>query len=128
MLGRMDSLLTFNAVGLFYDAAGVIALGFAFFSKTSVTMKVESETRWGYNSDLMKSLITTRVDGIFGSALLLFGFAFQLVGQLGLSVRSVVLVLYLLFLVLNVAFWASIRRRIVDRECQIVLAMHKKEK
>ncbi len=128
MLGRMDSLLTFNAVGLFYDAAGVIALGFAFFSKTCVTVKVESETRWGYNSDLMKSLITTRVDGIFGSALLLIGFAFQLVGQLGLSAWSVVLVLYVLFLVLNVAFWSSIRQRIVDRECQVVLAMHKKEK
>lgn len=124
----MDAFLSFNAVGLFFDAAGVTALGFAFFSKTNVTLKVESETRWGYNSDLMKSLITTRVDGVFGSALLLAGFAFQLGGQIGLSSKAIVFALYALFVVLNVVFWGGLRGRIVERESEAILAMHKKEK
>ncbi|MGH8630819.1 MAG: hypothetical protein ACREU7_08645, partial [Burkholderiales bacterium] len=89
----IDNVLTFGAVGLFYDAAGVTALGFAFFSKTKLTVKAESETRADYNADLMRALITTRVDGIFGSALLLAGFALQLAGQLGLSSKAMVLAL-----------------------------------
>lgn len=120
----IENALTLPAIGLLYDAAGVLALGVAFFGKRRSTIQAESETRFDYNQDLMVALITSRVDGIFGSTLLLIGFVLQFLGQLGGESSLMILALFAAWVAINILFWLVGRRFLIDREAKAVLALH----
>lgn len=121
----IDLLLTLVAVGLFYDVAGVTALGFAFFSKSNKALQAESETRINYNSDLMKSLVTSRTDGVLGSSLLILGFTLQLLGFLQVQSKEAAIVGYITLLLINASYWLRFRSKIVANHCAAISAMRK---
>lgn len=98
----------YGAVGLIFDAAGVLLLGLAFFFKSQKSLLNESYTpdHEDYNFHSAKQAIYSRNDGALGTVLLLAGFIFQFVGSIGISNPEygqyilwglfIVLVLYLL--------------------------------
>ena len=122
----IEPVLSFEALGLVYDVAGVIALGFAFLSKNIKTVKSESATRGDYNLDLAESVVTTRTDGIFGSLLLISGFMSQFAALFHVSSPTLVAVGYALLGGINILFWAWLRSFLVAKQCAQVRALHKK--
>lgn len=119
----IEKILTFTSVGLTYDLAGVIVLGMAFFRKGRSTILAESESRYDYNSDILKSLIISRIDGILGSILLMMGFFLQLLGYLGFNSMWSVVVAYGWLLLGFTAYSYRLREILVRRECAAVMAM-----
>ncbi|MFP5357492.1 MAG: hypothetical protein ACLGHI_03415 [Gammaproteobacteria bacterium] len=121
----LEHLLSLSAAGLFYDVAGVTALGFAFFAKSNKTLQAESEMRYKYNSDLMRSLVTSRLDGVFGSALLIAGFLLQLLGQFPVQCSALVFAAYAVLVLIITIFWSKARTIMVAKQCAKILALHK---
>lgn len=99
------NFLHFTPCGLLLDVSGVLLLGFAFFLKTTESMIEESGTTW--DSKAYITVVASKCDGIFGSALLILGFVYQMLGYVGAESTNTVLVSYLaliFFLLVYVAF------------------------
>ena len=79
LLNKMENL---QVVGLIYDIAGVLALASPIVFRGAKTISLLSATRFNGNTELMRDLITTRLDTFFSGFLLLTGFALQVVPML----------------------------------------------
>lgn len=115
-----SSLLSLASVGLIFDAAGVIALGYAFFVRPN---KVTLDENWAYvdaNIPDLRHAMESRMDGMFGTALLLVGFVVQLLSVMDVQSKTVsVLLLAVLFLII-VLYVTIVRRHIVNRRLKEV--------
>ena len=110
----MEQLLQLNSVGLLYDGAGVIALGFAFFLKSIKAMTVESGSYWGGNNALLGSLIQQRTDGVAGTLLLIVGFLLQWFGFLGLRSDLGGGILLIVLVAVSLAYVLFLRKKLMS--------------
>jgi len=100
----MEQLFHLGSVGLLYDGAGVVALGFAFFLKSTKAMMVESGTYWGGNDALLESLIQQRTDGVAGTILLFVGFLLQWSSSLGMHSDQSGKILFIILIVVSLTY------------------------
>ena len=77
MLGNMQ------AIGLMFDAIGILILGVPAIFRVIPEIKAQSGTYFDYNKSLAEALSAARVDLSIGSVALLLGFLFQLADTLG---------------------------------------------
>lgn len=112
----VEEIVGLTVIGLAYDAAGVVVIGFAFFSAKVSALFLNSQTFYGGNPDILVSGIKTRTDGIVGTVLLVLGFVLQILGTYNAQVpymTSLALIVLVLFLV---CYWAFLRKRLVAHQ------------
>lgn len=93
-----------NQLGLIYDAAGAVMLGWSVVSGNATKMAQMASTAWGYNKHIIPEVVAQKYDGIVGLALLVVGFGLQgwsgwydpqgRVMEVGLGFLLLVLVVY----------------------------------
>jgi hypothetical protein len=110
----MEQLFHLGSVGLLYDGAGVVALGFSFFLKSTKAMMVESGTYYGGNDALLESLIQQRTDGVTGTLLLMVGFLLQWFASLGMHSDQSGKILFIVFIVISLAYVAFLRGKLMS--------------
>ena len=72
-------------IGLGYDIAGVVVLGWALAFTPDKALKALAGTYFDFNSALLGALVEQRTDAKFGVLLLVLGFALQFAGAAGLD-------------------------------------------
>ncbi|HOP22571.1 MAG TPA: hypothetical protein PK055_04000 [Gammaproteobacteria bacterium] len=107
------NIYDFTTCGLLFDVAGALFLGIAFFFKNNKQIISESGTYWNSNPHLMKSIILSKFDGIFGTVLLFLGFIFQILGKLMYQNSDLIQFLYL-FLFFFVIDYICITRELLS--------------
>lgn len=80
---QLAFIQNFQAIGLIYDAVGILILGVPAFFRAVPEIKAQSGTYYNYNKALAESLSTARVDLTIGSIVLIVGFFLQLADTLG---------------------------------------------
>ncbi len=78
----------FAAIGLLYDIAGVVVLGWAIAFAPDAVLKSQVGTAIGFNPAMVEALSQQRVDAKFGLVLLITGFLLQLLAAAGLESRA----------------------------------------
>lgn len=117
-----------QAIGLFYDLAGILILGISVVSKWTDVISQQSGTSWDYNASLAEALSASKLDALIGTILLALGFGFQLAAQMGCSATSTLGLLLLCSLILVAVlygFW--LRRVIVNRLTSRIRARHEQQ-
>jgi hypothetical protein len=80
---QLTFIQNFQAIGLMYDAVGILVLGVPAFFRAVPEIQAQSGTYYNYNKALAESLSMARVDLTMGSVVLIVGFILQLVDALG---------------------------------------------
>jgi hypothetical protein len=107
------TLVQFAPCGLIFDASGVVLLGFSFFFKTTESMIQESGTTW--DSEAYKTVAASKCDGIFGTVLLLLGFVFQAIGNVGFESKPAVVGSYGVLVVFLAAYFFFLRGWLISK-------------
>lgn len=107
------SFLQFTPCGLVFDASGVVLLGFAFFLKNTDSMIEESGTTW--DSKAYVTVVESKSDGVFGTALLFLGFIYQTLGYAGVESTIVILASYSGLILFLLAYCTFLRRKLVKK-------------
>ena len=122
-----SSLLTFIPCGLTFDVAGVLFLGAAFFLKTKKGIIQEAGTYWDSNPYVLRSIISSRLDGMSGTTLLFVGFLFQIFGYFKLQSEIFIGTSYVLLGVFILVYLINFRKRIVNAWCSELEEIIKKQ-
>lgn len=112
----------FTSCGLIYDAVGVLLLGFAFFFKTKEGIIQEAGTYWDSNPHVLKSIISSKFDGMIGTLMLFIGFIFQALGYANYSHVSAILVSYIALIVLCFFYFIYYRPKHINTWHSALLA------
>jgi hypothetical protein len=123
----MEQFFHLSSVGLLYDGAGVVALGFAFFLKTTKAMMVESGTYYDGNDALLESLIQQRTDGVAGTLLLMVGFLLQWFASLGAHSDQSGKILFIVLILISLAYVAFLRGKLMSLQVSRGKALRKQE-
>lgn len=114
-----------NIVGLLYDAAGIFVFGIPAVFVNDHKIAVASESTWDYDVGAMRILIEQKWDTCVGSILLVAGFAFQIIAATGWRLLcQTAVILWALLMVVPVSY-ICIRRRIVSKHLNRVVAIAK---
>lgn len=109
--------LHFTPCGLAYDVVGVLFLGTAFFLKTKKDIIDEAGTYWNSNPYVLRSIISSKLDGICGTSLLLIGFIYQIFGYLNFNNNNLIISSYVLLAIFILIYIVNFRKRIVNKWC-----------
>lgn len=108
-------LLELTPCGLIFDAIGVSLLGYAFFMKSKEAIIQEAGTYWNSNPYVLRSIVATKFDGIFGSALLLIGFIYQALGYAGVQLSELAVASYIALTISILGYFSFIRSWLITR-------------
>jgi hypothetical protein len=102
----MADFASLTSVGLAFAAVGVVGLGAAFFLKSPKVLQAEADAgTYERNNAALESLVKSQFDGVFGTIMLVIGFAllwcgvngFQSPG--GVQISYSILIMFTLFYV-----------------------------
>ena len=118
----------FTPCGLIFDAAGVLLLGWAFFSKGFEQMTFTAD---GFKLDVdlasCRDAAKQKIDGMVGTSILFLGFLYQFFGYLHFQQPFIVSASYSLLLIFLCAYFAWGRKQFIESWMKRALTVEKQE-
>ena len=112
-----NSILSFSACGLYYDVAGALLLGFAFFFKSKEQIINEAGINWDSDPHVLRNIASTKLDGTLGTVLLFIGFIYQILGITMVSNSHITIISYILLVFIIFLYFVCYRKIIVNKWC-----------
>ena len=108
-------------IGLAYDIAGVVVLGWALAFAPDKALKAQAGTYLDLNSALLAALVEQRTDAKFGVFLLAFGFVLQFTGAADLNYPPIIDWILGSVLPAAITVYFLTRRRIVESQTKCLV-------